>query len=46
MSPYVQWGIFLITVPNLIVIIVMLLVFAAAVFIALPRDQETDGDAR
>ena len=38
-AQYIHFGIFLITVPNLIVIILMLLVFALAV--ALPLPQET-----
>jgi hypothetical protein len=45
MSAYVQWGIFLITTPNLIIIVLMILVFVAALFMALPRNQETDGGA-
>jgi hypothetical protein len=39
MSQYVQVGIFLITVPNLIVIGLMLLVFAVAVALKLPQEH-------
>jgi hypothetical protein len=37
MAQYVHFGIFLITVPNLIVIGLMLLVFALAVALPLPQ---------
>jgi hypothetical protein len=37
MSQYVHVGIILITVPNLILIILMLLVFAVAIFLPLPE---------
>jgi fatty acid desaturase len=37
MAQYVHIGIFLITVPNLIVIVLMLLVFALAVALPLPQ---------
>jgi hypothetical protein len=39
MSQYVQVGIFLITVPNLIVIGLMLVVFAVAVALKLPQEH-------
>jgi hypothetical protein len=41
MSQYVQVGIFLITVPNLIVIGLMLVVFALAIAIKLPQTHST-----
>ncbi|MDE3228439.1 MAG: hypothetical protein KGO05_01050 [Chloroflexota bacterium] len=44
MTQYVQFGAFLITIPNLIVIIVMLVVFAVGLWLRLPshqQDQET-----
>jgi hypothetical protein len=37
MAQYVHLGIFLITVPNLILIVLMLLVFALAVALPLPQ---------
>jgi hypothetical protein len=40
-SQYIHFGVILITVPNLIVIGLMLLVFAAAVVIALPQERAT-----
>jgi len=43
-SQYIHFGVILITVPNLIMIGMMILVFAAAVFISLPQEhahQET-----
>lgn len=44
MSQYVHVGILLITVPNLIVIGLMLLVFAVSLFVSLPpeRDEERE----
>lgn len=38
MAQYIHVGIFLITVPNLIVIVLMLIVFAVAVFVPLPQE--------
>jgi len=38
-SQYIHFGVILITVPNLIVIGLMILVFAAAVAIALPQES-------
>ncbi len=46
MSQYVQFSIFLISVPNLIVIGLMVLVFALGVFFSLPHSETkeiTDG---
>jgi hypothetical protein len=40
MSQYVQFWIVLITVPNLIVIGVMIALFVAAVFVTLPHPSE------
>jgi|GEM_PF-1710436 flagellar biosynthesis protein FliR len=40
-SQYIHIGIFLITVPNLIVIGLMLLVFAVAVIVKLPQEHST-----
>lgn len=37
MSQYIQVGIVLITLPNLIVIVLMLIVFALAVVVLLPQ---------
>ncbi len=40
-SQYVQFGAFLITVPNLIVIVTMIIVFAIGLLVKLPdRSQE------
>jgi len=39
MAQYIHLGIFLITVPNLIVIVLMLVVFAVAVFVPLPQER-------
>lgn len=39
MAQYIHVGIFLITVPNLIVIILMLLVFAVAIVVPLPQEH-------
>jgi hypothetical protein len=44
MAQYVHFGIFLITVPNLIVIILMLLVFALAVALPLPQERSEPAD--
>ncbi len=38
-SQYIHFGVILITVPNLIMIGMMILVFAAAVFISLPQER-------
>jgi hypothetical protein len=43
-SPYIQVGILLITVPNLIVIVLMLIVFALAVALPLPQRREKKGE--
>jgi hypothetical protein len=43
-AQYVHFGIFLITVPNLIVIILMLLVFALAVAVPLPLGHAEPAD--
>ncbi len=40
MSQYVQFGVFLITVPNLIVIAVMIIVFIIGLVVKLPRHTE------
>jgi hypothetical protein len=40
MTEYVQFGAFLITVPNLIVVIVMLIVFALGLWLRLPGHQQ------
>ncbi len=40
MSQYIQYGIFLITVPNLIVIALMLIVFGVSLFLSLPQHRE------
>jgi len=39
LSQYVHFGVILITIPNLIVIGLMLLVFAAAVALSLPQER-------
>ncbi|HEX8996104.1 MAG TPA: hypothetical protein VF812_08740 [Ktedonobacterales bacterium] len=39
MSQYVQFGILLITVPNLIVILTMIVVFAIGLVVKLPSDR-------
>jgi hypothetical protein len=44
MAQYVHIGIFLITVPNLIVIILMLLVFALAIALPLPQERSEPAD--
>lgn len=43
MAQYVHFGIFLITVPNLIVIGLMLLVFALAVALPIPQGHPEPG---
>ncbi len=47
MSQYLHVGVILITVPNLIVIGLMILLFAAAVFVSLPQEtaNETSAEA-
>lgn len=40
MSQYIQYGVFLITVPNLIVIVLMLIVFGVSLFLLLPEQRE------
>ncbi len=44
MAQYIHFGIFLITVPNLIVIILMLVVFALAIALSLPQEQSEPAD--
>ena len=44
MSQYVHVGIVLITVPNLIVIGLMLVVFAVSLFVSLPPDRDETGE--
>ena len=44
MAQYIHFGIFLITVPNLIVIVLMLVVFAVAVAIPLPGERPGASD--
>jgi hypothetical protein len=44
MAQYIHLGIFLITVPNLIVIILMLVVFALAVVLSLPQERTEPAD--
>ncbi len=41
MSQYVQFGAFLITVPNLIVIVVMFIVFAVGLLLRLPSHKRS-----
>ena len=43
-AQYIHVGIFLITVPNLIVIILMLLVFAVAIAVPLPQEHSGPAD--
>jgi hypothetical protein len=45
MSQYIQVGIILITVPNLIVIGLMVLVFAVAVALKIPESSATSAGA-
>lgn len=40
MTQYIQIGILLITVPNLIVIVTMLIVFAIGLTVKLPSDRQ------
>ncbi len=40
MSQFLQWGIVLITIPNLIVIGLMIVVFALGVALTLPHSAE------
>jgi hypothetical protein len=42
MSQYVHLGIVLITVPNLIVIGLMILVFAVSLVVSLPHDDDDE----
>ena len=44
MAQYIHFGIFLITVPNLIVIVLMLLVFAVAIAVPLPQEHSEPAD--
>ena len=44
MAQYIHVGIFLITVPNLIVIVLMLLVFAVAIAVPLPQERSVPAD--
>ena len=44
MAQYIHVGIFLITVPNLIIIILMLLVFAVAIAVPLPQEHAAPAD--
>jgi hypothetical protein len=43
-AQYIHFGIFLITVPNLIVIVLMLLVFAVAIAVPLPQEHSEPTD--
>jgi hypothetical protein len=36
-APYIHWGFILISLPNLVVILVMLLVFALAILLPFPH---------
>jgi hypothetical protein len=44
MAQYIHVGIFLITVPNLVVIILMLVIFALAVALSLPQGHTEPAD--
>lgn len=44
--PYFQWGFVQISLPNLVVIAVMLTVFALALVLPFPGHGGHDGDAR
>ena len=44
MTQYVQWGIILITVPNLIVIAVMIVVFVIGLLLKLPGHKPDQPD--
>lgn len=39
-TPYLQWGLILITIPNLIVIGLMILVFLIAAIVRLPGHKD------
>ncbi len=39
-APYLQWGLIFITIPNLIVIGLMVLVFLVAAFVRLPGHKD------
>jgi hypothetical protein len=39
-APYLQWGLIFITIPNLIVIGLMIVVFLIAAFVRLPGHKE------
>lgn len=41
MAQYIHIGILLISVPNLIVIVLMLLVFGLALFLKLPQERDS-----
>ena len=41
---YLHWGVILISLPNLVVIAVIVLVFALAVLLPLPRRSTGEGD--
>ena len=40
-APYVHWGLILISLPNLILIAAMLVLFAAALVLPFPRHRAT-----
>lgn len=40
---YFHWGFVLISVPNLVVIVTMLVVFALALVVPFPRHVDTEG---
>ena len=44
-ASYLSWGIFQISVPNLIVVSVLVLVFALALVLPFPGGHEEDNDA-
>ncbi|MEO7001787.1 MAG: hypothetical protein ABI068_08185 [Ktedonobacterales bacterium] len=46
MSQYIHFGVILITIPNLIVIGLMIVVFAAAVAISLPQESATQASTQ
>lgn len=45
-APYIHWGFVLISVPNLIVIGVMILVFILAVLLPMPGHRRRGGPRR
>jgi hypothetical protein len=44
-ATYIHWGFILISVPNLLVIVAMIVLFALALIVPFPHVEETDDAA-